>query len=75
MSADHRGWRTVAEQAEFWRCSRGAVLAAIDKGDLPATMIAGRWLIDPDDVEKYEDEKRNVVRMAKRTRRPRKRAS
>lgn len=68
-------WRTVAEQAEIWRCSQGAVHAAIAREELPATMIAGRWLIDPADVEKYEDAKRNVVRLTKRTRRPRKRAS
>lgn len=67
--------RTVAEQAEIWRCSRGAVHAAINRGDLAATYIAGRWLIDPAGAEKYEDEKRNVARMVKRTRRPRKRAS
>jgi hypothetical protein len=68
-------WRTVAEQALLWRCARGAVHSAITRGDLPATMIAGRWLIDPADAEKYEAEKRNVARVTKRTRRPRKRAS
>lgn len=68
-------WRTVDEQAEEWRCGRRAVLAAIARGDLEATLIAGRWLIDPADAAKYEAEQRNVTRMPKRTRRPRRRAS
>lgn len=67
--------RTVSEQAEKWRCSHGAVLAAIARGDLAATMIAGRWLIEPTDAEQYELEQRNVGHVAKRTRQPRRRAS
>lgn len=66
-------WRTVAEQAEAWRCSTGAVHSAIKRGELPATLIAGRWLIDPADADKYQDERRNLRRIPTRTRAPRRR--
>lgn len=65
-------WQAIAEQAEFSR-SRGAVLAVIARRDLTATVIAGRWLIDPADVNRYEVEHRNVARRTMRTRRPRRR--
>lgn len=67
--------RTVAEQALLWRCSKGAVHAAIARGDLAATLIAGRYLIDPTDADAYETERRSRRPVAKRTRRPRRRAS
>jgi hypothetical protein len=72
-TASATGWRTVAEQAAQWRCSKGAVHAAIDRGDLPATKIAGRWLIDPADAEKYEEDQRSLRRTVKRVRAPRRR--
>lgn len=62
----------VDEVAEMWQCDRRIVLAAIaDKeSPLPAVKIAGRWLIEPDDVEAYEDARRNVPRPKIRERRP-----
>lgn len=67
-------FRTVAEQALLWRCSKGAVHAAITRGELAATLIAGKYLIDPADADAYEAERRNRRQVAKRTRRPRARA-
>ena len=62
----------VDEVAEMWQCDRRAVLGAIaDKeSPLPATKIAGRWLIELEDVEAYEDAHRNVPRPKVRERRP-----
>lgn len=63
---------TVNQVAKEWMCDRRIVLAAIaDKeAPLPAVKIAGRWLIEPEDVEAYEDARRNVPRPKVRDRRP-----
>jgi hypothetical protein len=68
-------WRTAEEQAQIWRCSARSVREAIDRGDLAATKIAGRWLIDPADADAYEKRQRNVAVLPKRTRRPRRRSA
>lgn len=75
MSTSLADCRTAAEQAQLWRCSARAVKQAIDRGDLVATKIAGRWLIDPADAAQYEAEHRNVRESPKRTRRPRRRSA
>lgn len=67
--------RTADEQAELWRCSARSVREAIERGDLAATKIAGRWLIAPADAEAYEQRQRNVTAIPKRTRRPRRRSA
>lgn len=72
MTAD---WRTAEEQAQLWRCSARSVRDAIDRKQLAATKIAGRWLIDPADAEKYEQAQRNVAVITKRTRAPRRRSA
>ena len=63
---------TVAEVAEEWRCDRRVVLDAIANKEqpLPALKVGGRWLIEPADVEAYEDAHRNVPRPKIRDRRP-----
>lgn len=68
-------YRTADEQAELWRCSARSVREAIERGDLAATKIAGRWLIDPADADAYEKRQRNVAVLPKRTRRPRRRSA
>ena len=65
--------RTVADQAQVWRCSNDAVLDAIRAGELRATKIAGRWLIDPADAIAYAEARTNRPSAPKRARRPRRR--
>lgn len=67
--------RTVDEQATEWRCGKDAVLDAIRTGELVATKIAGRWLIDPADAKAYEDARKNRVPTVRRARRPRRRVA
>lgn len=67
--------RTVVEQAELWRCSRVAVLDAIGSGELVATKIAGRWLIEPEDAKAYEEARKNRRPTPRRVRRPRRRTA
>lgn len=67
--------RTVEEQAELWRCSRQIVLREIALGELVATKIAGRWLIEPDDAKAYEDARKNRRPTPRRVRRPRRRTA
>lgn len=68
-------WITVGEQAEKWRCSPDAIYSAIDAKRLPATKIAGRWLLAPEDVTAFERANRSITVTAKRTRAPRKRVA
>lgn len=65
---------TVEEVADRWRCTSRAVGDAIRAGHLAATKVAGHWLIEEADVERYESARRNVAPI-KRTRPPRRRAS
>ena len=66
---------TIGELAQTWRCGPRAVLNAIERGELRATKIGGRWLVDAQDVETYEQAKANVQpARPKRTRAPRPRA-
>lgn len=66
---------TVEEVADRWRCSGRAVRDAIARQELAATFRGGRWLIAPEDVEASEEQHRNIPRVQKRTRRPRKRVA
>lgn len=52
---------TVQELAIQWRCKPATVRELIRKGDLPATFIAGRWLIAPADAETYRKARMNVA--------------
>lgn len=61
---------TTAELGERWRTSARAVRAEITRKRLPATFIAGQWLVNETDAHAYEQGRLNVPRTPKRTRRP-----
>lgn len=62
---------TTDELAARWRCSERSIGDAIRRGDLAATKIGGRWLVAEVDVRTYEESRRNVRPVQRRTRRPR----
>ena len=47
-------WLTVPEVAAIYRCHEKTVRRMIRRGELPATFVAGRWLIDRDDTHRPE---------------------
>lgn len=57
---------TVPAVAEQLHCGRTVVLALIASGDLRASKIAGKWLVDPADVAAYVDSQSNRPRMRRR---------
>lgn len=73
MTAD--AYRTTTELAERWRTSTRAVRTAIKQQQLPATFIAGQWLVRQSDVDAYEAARATRIATPKRTRRPQRRAS
>ncbi len=66
---------TADELAARWRCEPESVTAAIRRGELRASKIAGRWLVTEDDVAAYMQARANVAPTKKRTRRPRGRSA
>lgn len=67
---------TTGDLARTWRCGNRAVLNAIARGELRATMIGGRWLVNPEDAAAYERTRANVQpARPKRTRAPRARVA
>jgi excisionase family DNA binding protein len=58
------GWLNVDEVASELRCARNTVLLEIGRNNLRATKVAGRWLIDPADLDRYVKAGFNVGRPA-----------
>jgi excisionase family DNA binding protein len=52
---------TISEAAELKRVSREAVRLAIERGDLPAAMVGGRWLILRADLGGYRPDHVKVL--------------
>lgn len=59
---------TIQEVAAELRCSTKTVRRAIHRGDLPAVMFAGRWLIPADALPTYTPPPRHTPPI--RARRP-----
>lgn len=55
---------TVPEVARTLRCAAGTVRAEIRAGNLVATKPNGRWLVRPDDLDRYLKASANVQRRA-----------
>jgi excisionase family DNA binding protein len=52
---------TVSEAAGVKRVSREAVRLAIERGDLPASRVGGRWLIRRADLDCYRPDHVKVL--------------
>lgn len=46
-------WMTAQEVADRLRCNRWTVAREINRNNLRATKVAGKWLIAPADLEHY----------------------
>lgn len=68
-------WLTIREVAFSWRKESRSVGDLIRQKKLPATKIGGQWLVRPEDKLAYEQAQMNVTPIARRTSRPRRRAS
>lgn len=75
MSASETELRTVEEQAAIWRCGKDSVLDSIRSGELVASKIAGRWVIDPADAKAFMEARKNRVPTVRRVRRPKRRVA
>ena len=68
-------WLTIREVAFAWRKEARSVADLIRQKKLPASKIGGQWLVRPEDKAAYEQAQMNVTPIARRTSRPRRRAS
>jgi excisionase family DNA binding protein len=64
MSATKTAWLTVAEVSDRLRCNPWTVGREIKRNNLRATKVAGKWLIDPADLDRYVKAGFNVGRSA-----------
>lgn len=62
---------TVPEVAERLRSSERFIADAIRRGDLPASKVGRRWVVDDSDVDTYLAAHRNVTTSRPRQRRRR----
>lgn len=60
---------TVPEVAAHLRCTDWTVRVMARRGDLRASLIGGRWLFQPSDVQAYLDERENRPVARRRRRR------
>lgn len=55
-------WQTLNEVAPVLRVNRQTLLREIERGNLTATKIGGRWLLSDADIEAYVKAGYNLVR-------------
>lgn len=60
---------TVPEVADRLRCSAWSVRSLAHSGALRASLVAGRWLFRPEDVEQYLETQANMAPLRRRRRR------